>query len=249
VWKENALRIRRIVLLPGMDGTGELFTEFTTLLPEWLASRTVSYPPKVFLPYRQLQLLLQDVIPTDEPFVLLAESFSTPLAVTFAAGNPPNLAALVVCAGFVSSPVRKLTGLLKPLVNTSIFKLRPPQWFLEHFLLGNDAPAELIKRLRETVQSVQPEVLSGRLREVLDCDARAELAQLKVPTLCLQPTNDRLLAASCGEEFRRLRPEIEFVTISAPHAVLQREPRKAVEAILSFIAAIGDEDQKVSNAS
>jgi hypothetical protein len=47
-----------------------------------------------------------------EPFVLLAESFSTPVAIRVAAENPTNLKGLILCAGFATSPVSGLPRML-----------------------------------------------------------------------------------------------------------------------------------------
>jgi len=80
-----------LLLLPGMDGTGELFADFITLLPSWIEPCVVSYPRDRRLSYDQLLPILKSALPSDEPFVILAESFSTPLAVMFAAETPKGL--------------------------------------------------------------------------------------------------------------------------------------------------------------
>lgn len=54
--------------------------------------------------YRAFSFVI-DAIPRTRPFVLLAESFSTPLAVKLAATNPSNLKGLIICAGFIKNPV------------------------------------------------------------------------------------------------------------------------------------------------
>ena len=77
-----------LLLLPGMDGTGELFAEFVKLLPSWIEPRVVSYPRDRRLSYDQLLPILESALPSNKPFVILAESFSTPLAVRFAAESP-----------------------------------------------------------------------------------------------------------------------------------------------------------------
>lgn len=90
-----------LILLPGMDGTGELFADFVKQLPGWIEPRVVSYPRERKLSYDQLLLTVESVVPAAESFVVLAESFSAPLAVRFAARDPNRLEALILCAGFV----------------------------------------------------------------------------------------------------------------------------------------------------
>jgi hypothetical protein len=94
-----------LILLPGMDGTGDLFEEFVSNLPSWVAPQVVSYPLDQKLSYAQLSERVEAVLPSSEPFAILAESFSSPLAVRIAARGPENLKPVILCAGFVATPV------------------------------------------------------------------------------------------------------------------------------------------------
>jgi pimeloyl-[acyl-carrier protein] methyl ester esterase len=98
--------IRKLVLLPGMDGTGNLFADFVEALPDTFEVEVVHYPNNVCLSYTELMTFVQSAAPPSEPFVLVAESFSTPLAIQYAATNPPDLRGLVICAGFVTTPLQ-----------------------------------------------------------------------------------------------------------------------------------------------
>jgi pimeloyl-ACP methyl ester carboxylesterase len=234
-WEEGSLPPKRIMLLPGMDGTGELFAEFIAALPNWLAATSVSYPADKFLSYPELLPLVRVAAPKEGPFVMLAESFSTPLALAYAAYHPPNLAGLIICAGFVRSPVGNWSGLARLIARPWLFRLRPPDWFLKRFLTGEDAPPLLVQRIRRALKSVGSEVLDGRVRAALGCDGRNDLASVSVPMMYMQGTKDRLLAASCSTEISRLRPDVALAPLSAPHLVLQSEPRKAAEIVADFV--------------
>ena len=61
------------VLLPGMDGSGALFDEFVSELQS--KSIVISYPDQPF-GYEELEQHVRSRLPIDEPFMLLAESFS-----------------------------------------------------------------------------------------------------------------------------------------------------------------------------
>ena len=112
----------KLVLLPGMDGTGELFDSFVKALPQSFTTEIVRYPPNRCLTSSELLHLVDSNAFGSEPFVLIAESFSSPLAIQWAATNPLNLKGLVICAGFTTSPIR---GPLR-----SIFRLLSPFCFL-----------------------------------------------------------------------------------------------------------------------
>jgi pimeloyl-[acyl-carrier protein] methyl ester esterase len=227
-----------MVLLSGLDGTGDLFVDFIAALPESWTATTVTFPTDRFLTYTDLRPLVGAAVPQSERFVLVAESFSAPLAVWYAATNPPNLAAVVICAGFVRNPLHGWSGAVKALVKPWLFKLKPPRTILAYFLLGQHAPSGLLQSLRHALQKVSPDVLSGRLQEVLDCDARDDLRRTTVPLLYLEATYDRLLSLSCKDEFSQLRPDTVLRSVPAPHLLLQREPQKAATVIMAFISSL-----------
>ena len=97
--KEEELALKHLVLLPGLDGTGQLFGDILKILPPALNT--------------ELLRLVSGAVPQTEPFVLLTESFSTPLALKYAATNPSNLAAVVISAGFARNPIGGWSQLVK----------------------------------------------------------------------------------------------------------------------------------------
>ena len=66
----------RLVLLPGMDGTGILFEPLLEALPQAWEAEVVQYPPDKALGYEALLDIVERAIPIDGPFVLVGESFS-----------------------------------------------------------------------------------------------------------------------------------------------------------------------------
>ena len=225
-----------LVLLPGLDGTGLLFADFLKTLPYSLTTTVVSYPANRFLRYSELLQLVTAAVPQTDRFVVLAESFSTPLVLKYAATKPSNLAGVVICAGFARNPTGGWSRLLKVVAKPWLFALRPPHFVLEYFLTGENPPSALIQRIREILQSVPPEVLSGRIREVLECDASNDLARTTSPIMYLRASHDRLLSGSCHREILRIRPDVVLATVEAPHMLLQREPQKAADLVVAFMA-------------
>lgn len=225
----------KVVLLPGMDGTGKMFADFVKALPETFDVETVNYPVDRYLSYSELLAFVQLFAPSSGQYVIVAESFSTPLAIQWAAMNPQNLKGMVLCAGFVVSPVqgwlRSVCSYLAPL----LFLITPPKFATRLWLVGSNVPTSLVATVRDTVRSVKPKVMSARLRAVLACDARAELAQVATPILYLQATEDRLVNLACLDEIRRIRPEATVAAIAGPHLLLQREPQLTAEAVVEFV--------------
>jgi pimeloyl-ACP methyl ester carboxylesterase len=227
-----------LVLLPGLDGTGNLFANFVSALTPNLDTRIVRYPTDRLLSYADLFSFVVDAVPQTQPFVLLAESFSTPLAVRLAATNPANLKGLVICAGFIRNPVQGWLRHMKTLVHPFFFRIPPPRFVIEHFLIGAHAPRELRDDVRRTLRSVSPEVVALRVQAVMACDASEPLVRVRVPTLYLQAEQDRLVRKSSFQEIQELKPDTVLISIAAPHFVLQREPRKAADLIVHFVAGL-----------
>lgn len=224
-----------LVLLPGLDGTGNLFAYFVPELPQTVKVIIAAYPSQRFLPYPELVSWLSDLVPKDGPFAILGESYGSTLAVKFAATHPSNLIGIILTVGFISNPVRRWGPLPKLLARPLFFRFRPPDFLHEYFILDSRAPESLKLAVRRTVRSVSTEVLAKRARAVIYCDAREEIRQVEVPLLYLQALEDRLVGRECLDEIKRLHPETISISIRAPHLLLQREPRAAAQAITQFL--------------
>ncbi|HEY8715242.1 MAG TPA: hypothetical protein VIM00_07655 [Candidatus Acidoferrum sp.] len=227
--------VRRIALLPGLDGTGRLFEELIGALPAGLQGVAAAYPADRILSYSELQVMVNALLPVSEPFVVLGESFSAPLAVYIAAAKPRNLVGLILSSGFVYRPVGEWTLLIERLARPWIFQLDPPRIIAKYFAIGMDAPGPVVEKAIRVWRSVRPEVLSGRVRAAMNCDARSDLAQTTVPLLYLQGTQDHLVAETCVSEIKKIRPDLIVAKATAPHMILQRDPQWGANEISTFM--------------
>lgn len=227
----------KLVLLPGLDGTGRLFAPLVQALPPALEPVVVRYPEREVLDVPALLRAIQVALPP-EPFVLLGESFSGPLAVRVAAQRPAGLRGLVLVASFVRSPVGPLLSGLGRIA--ARFVAAPlPAAALRYFLAGADAPAGLVAEVSGAIRSVGAPVLASRLRLVLATDVSAELGACEVPVQYLEGARDRLVLPGAAQEVRRAAAfPLELVTLDAPHLVLQRRPVEAAAAIGAFAARV-----------
>ena len=231
----------KLVLLPGLDGTGDLFADFASALPADFETTILRYPSDECLSNSELVEVVRSAMPDREPFVLVAESFSTPLAIQIAAANPPNLKALILCAGFAKAPVKGWLRFIRIFLSPLLFRLPVPEFAVRWLLTGPGAPASLISAVEKAVSSVKPQVLSTRLRAVLRCDVRDELSKIAVPILYLKATEDRVVRAPCFEDIRRVNPQVKVIEVSGPHLLLQREAQQTAEIVSKVVQAIGCE--------
>jgi pimeloyl-ACP methyl ester carboxylesterase len=123
-----------------------------------------------------------------------------------------------------------------------MFRRKLPGFAAKFWLTGLDAPPSLLLAVNRVIASVQPKVLAARLRAVLICNAMEALSHTKVPILCIQAKQDRLVKMSCLEEMLRANQHINVITVDGPHLILQRSPLKSAEAIVQFIRSEIDGD-------
>ncbi len=222
-------------LLPGLEGTGRLFSRFVAASSGALELRVVSYPPDRFLDYAALEAHVRRELPADRPFALLGESFGGPLALRIAWGGAPGLVGVVLAATFHRRPAARAVGLLR-LLSGAFFRLPLPVHAVRLLLGGPDADGELVADVQAAVAAVKPQVLEARAREALRVDATPWLRACPSPILFLGGKQDRLLRSALPIEIRLLRPDAEIRMLEAPHLVLQRFPREAMHLVEAFLA-------------
>lgn len=222
------------LLLPGLDGTGRLFTAFLEACPPSLRPKVVAYPSDKSLGYAELEQIVWRTLPSNRPFALVAESFSGPLAVRIAAKRPEGLVAIALVGSFVSPSVRWVPSWVKPLVGGYLFRAPPPAWLIRHFAAGRAASDAFVADVLKAIHLVQPDVLAHRVREVLIVDVVEDLLRLEAPALYLAGAQDRLLKPGIAGRLKRLRPDLETSVLETPHFILQTRPVEAATLIADF---------------
>jgi pimeloyl-ACP methyl ester carboxylesterase len=222
-----------LVLLPGMDGTGVLFEPFIAALGDEFSIRIVTYPLTGALGYSELEVIAQTFLPEEEPYIILGESFSGPIAVSIASLGDPNLKALILCCTFVQNP-RPAASMLSSLVDILPLAFAPVS-VLSQLLLGRFSTSALRVTLAESLRQVSPDALRARLKAVLCVDVSKKLATVRVPILYLRASQDRLVPASASELVSSLRPNTQVVELKAPHFLLQTIPVEAAKVITNFL--------------
>jgi pimeloyl-ACP methyl ester carboxylesterase len=175
-----------IVLLPGMDGTGELLRTLAEKLSTHRPVQIIGYPVDRFLSYDLLVSCVRDRLPNDR-FVVLGESFSGPIAIEIAATDP-RVVGLVLASSFAWHPLpTQLT------VFTRLLDLRwIPTSVVVAALMGSAATPQLRVHLRQVLATLPREIIRARAQDVLRVDKRGRLREIKCPVLCLHGRSDLL---------------------------------------------------------
>jgi pimeloyl-ACP methyl ester carboxylesterase len=222
-----------LVLLPGLDGTGDLFAPVVDALGPNVPTQIVRYPLSHASDYAACEAIARGALPTDRPYVLLGESFSGPIAVSIAAAAPPGLRGLILCSTFARNPQPYLRP-LRPLL--SILPVHSaPLWVSRFLILGKFATPALRKLHQQTLAHLPPTTVRERLRAILECDVSVALTNVRVPVLCLTAKHDRLIPSAAAHLIHHHVPAATIVEIDAPHFLLQCRPSDAADAIRMFL--------------
>lgn len=220
---------RTLVLLPGMDGTGELFAPFVAELGTAFDVKVVRYPDDPAAGYLELEEVARQALPLEGPVAILGESFSGPIAIRLASELGERLEALILCATFARNPRPIGTWL------GGLLAFLPPRFvpgrLLSWFLLGDSHTPALRASLGQALAQLSLATLRSRLRAARRVDATAALATIRAPVLYLQAAQDRLVPANAGELVASICPQAKLVTLDAPHLLLQTVPREAARLV------------------
>lgn len=230
-----------LVLLPGMDGTGELFPPFTSALPSWIKPLVVRYPGSRALNYAEHLEIVMNSLPVKAPYVILGESFSGPLALMAAARRPDGLKGVILSATFTSWPMVWPRWLAKILIAAGVFRLKSTPLF-ERIVMGGADP-ELLLLFRKAMAAVAPDVLDARGLAVMEVDCLNELRDCPVPVLALVSNHDRIVSSRCSRMMQAIRPDLETEHFEAAHLILQLATCQAVATVSRFAAAVSEQQQ------
>jgi pimeloyl-[acyl-carrier protein] methyl ester esterase len=225
----------KVLLFPGFDGTGRLFRSFIPALSPEIMPSIVAYPADIEYRYDELVDFAAHSLPADRPFAMVAESFSGPVAIRLAARKPQGLKSLVLVNTFIRPSFRWIPAGTKGIIGSYLFRVAPPAWLIRHFGLGSDASEESISEVRAALSEVKPRVLACRARVALSADFEGDFKRIAAPMLYLKGTKDRLLAPGVAGALQKRRPDLEVISLDAPHFALQRRPVEAAAVISQFL--------------
>jgi pimeloyl-ACP methyl ester carboxylesterase len=154
-----------VLLLPGLDGTGDLFEPLVATAPKHLRPVVVSLPQ--LSAYDELLEGIRSQLPATGRFAIVGESFSGPLAVAVAREQAERVAGVILCNSFLSPP---RTRTLRFFPWSLLFFLPPPKWAIRRFLTGR---SDLASTVRAAIAKTPRRLLAGRMRAVF-LSTRAE---------------------------------------------------------------------------
>lgn len=216
--------------MPGLHGNALLFSP---LLAELNSENVecVEFPNNILQSYESLFQWLLKNFDWKQPRILIAESFSGPLALQLAAKFPETIKGVVLAASFCASPTNPSLALLpiRPLM-----AIKPPKKALRHFLIGEEATLDEVKNLRSIVSNIPAKVLSQRIRAILSLEASDCPAIRHTPLLILQAQDDNMVPWESQNQLRLHYEHAKTHWLDSPHLILQHSPEECAMLIKNF---------------
>lgn len=217
-----------IVLLPGMDGTGELLRTLADQLSAHRPVQLIGYPVDLSLTYEQLVPYVRERVSHDR-FVVLGESFSGPIAIEIAATDQ-RVAGLVLASSFARHPLPARFAVFARLLDLRWI----PTSIIVAVLMGSAATPRLRVHLRQVLATLPRKIIRARAQEVLRVDKRGRLPDIKCPVLCLHGRSDRLVSKRRVAEIVAALPGCQLRWLDSSHMLLATHTKAAAGVIEGF---------------
>ena len=205
-----------LVLVPGMDGTGQLF--YRQIPPLARSFRTATYAlrndaPTMDVLIDDLGRVIDSVAPENRRAVVVGESFGGALAMSFALARPEQVRALVVLNSFpYFAPQFRLRlaryglglspwGVMSVIRRATAFRLHSAHTHRDD-----------IRRFMELTAGASRDGYLNRLQLLMSYDVRDRLHDLRPPTLFLAADQDHLVPSV---------RQAELMTSRVPDATLR----------------------------
>ncbi|MGI9387546.1 MAG: alpha/beta fold hydrolase [Methyloligellaceae bacterium] len=162
-----------ILLLPGLDGTGELLRDLCDKLSAYRRVSVIDYPTERLLGYDQLTTLVEQRVPNGR-FVILGESFSGPIAIDIAVRKKTRVAGFVLASTFAKHPMPSHFANLAKMLDLNWI----PHVIVEAALLGTMGTPEIKATLARVLSDVPRDIIRIRAAQALSVDKRHMLREV-----------------------------------------------------------------------
>ncbi|MEX0619310.1 MAG: alpha/beta hydrolase [Pseudohongiellaceae bacterium] len=221
-----------LILLPGLDGTGELFAPLQAALGDGVNTLAVRYHSETR--FEQYVNTVMAQLP-ERDAVLVAESFSGPIAMEIMACYPKRIRCAILSATFAVGPFRRLcamAGFIPPV----LFQPGPlRRSLIRYFSLNGETEHDIIDKVMEVLHEVPSHITRSRLTLLSEMDMRQSLPRITMPVLYLQAKHDRIVKKTLYGQVKADLPSVAVRQIDGPHMLLQTRPEECAEAIAAFL--------------
>lgn len=228
----DAIEYKHIHMLPGFDGTGLLFRPLAEAFGYRCRTTTLPFEDEVTL--EDYVQSVSERLP-ERNVILLAESFSCPVALALLARYPARFKAAILSAGFARSPFGALLGLSRWITESFLGEHPLENLLLNKFCDRDHVPEAVQHAVVSAEEMVPASIIKTRFNMVASLNTLPLLSRIAAPVLYLRALQDNLVSTRLREELFENIPQICTKELDAPHLLLQTRPRECADTILNFL--------------
>lgn len=214
-----------------MDGTGNLFSPLLRALSNF-DCELIRLPETGAQDYASITRYVKEKLP-EEDFIIVAESFSGPIAAALAKEGIDSLKGVIFVATFLSAPSRILLAIAQILPLKLLSNLPFAKHFHKALFIGAGASNELMHLFISTVRSLPSVLIKARLSSMHSLAFSAD--KIELPVGYIQAASDKLVSADKFIEFDNYFNNIHIRKIEGPHFILQANPKECAVAITELV--------------
>lgn len=219
----------KIILLPGVDGTGRLFDELLTFMPDNVDCDVIALDELIGNSISEHAQQLAARYGGSEELLVVAESFSGRLAYELALLIPQQIKHLIFVASFISRPmyIAKFARYLPSLV----LKDRPLNRFiLKRLGFANFCRNEQLDAVFNSLSIAKFSNLKWRLRQI--SNMRKVTRKLPVAVTYIRPTKEHLVGIDAVSHIEQKFQSFEMRVLDGGHFIAQCQPQQCAQIIL-----------------
>lgn len=186
-----------LVLVPGMDGTGELFYRQIPLLQRSYSVATYALrddTTSMEVLAKDLCRVIEQVAPTERRAVVMGESFGGTVALTAALQYPEHISGLVILNSFpYFAPQFRLRLALAGISAIPWGAMSLVRHATSFFMHSRHTHRDELKKFLQLTAATTRQGYRNRLRILQTYDVRERLAHIQCPTLFLAAEKDHLV--------------------------------------------------------
>jgi pimeloyl-[acyl-carrier protein] methyl ester esterase len=222
--------MHKILLLPGLDGSGFCFSRISEILSREYPCHILSYPAHLS-DYADLREWVLSKLESETHYIIVTHSFGGPLGVLVAQALGNRAKGLVLCATFCQPPMPRW---VLQLVSSFYPKIIRQKWAVHflNFMLCNGKNLAVADELHRALLQSPDTAVAHRIRILTALDMRQEIRSLILPCLALTAARDRVVWLGKYSHF--LSKGIAL-TIDGPHGLMELSPEMVAATILTFI--------------
>lgn len=219
----------KIILLPGVDGTGILFKPFVDIFKADVSVEVIPLTKDSDQSILNQVSVIEETV-GDEKVVLIVESYSGLLAYELARRNKIHIEQIFFFGCFLQPP--SFIGKVGRFLPVRLLNIIPDK-LLSHILFNRWASPELIALFRKAIESVDFPNLKKRLNTIGIYQKPTQ--PIDVPCVYVQGTMDNLVSAYNVKAFEELCINLQIEVVEATHMLLQTQPETMSQLIHKYL--------------